>query len=216
MTTCCGPLTKLLALAATILVAVSLGLLMRGDEEPATGDEPASAVLLASVGQSNTATANTPDSAEPAEAVTKTDSVETLPASGTEPVEADSVPATNISSEDERMTAEVVGKWKTVRDAGPREIVIRDDGTATMDVEINTFALRLLFGKQMQLQIKWHIADGLLHMTTVGGEPEDKVDLLKKTYGESLAYPILELTEQRLLVKDGEGDPDHDWERVTD
>jgi len=209
MTTCCGPMTKLLALGAVVTVVVSVGLMFRGDSREAVAEEPSQS---SATGHSSAEATNGSD--EPA--VVMTSSQDHVEAGDTAPKNASADSDSAKSTEDARMTREVIGKWKTVRDAGPRELEMRDDGTATMEVKIESFALKLLFGKQMRLDINWHIADGLLHMETIGGEPGSKVELLKSTYGATLAYPILELTKDRLLVKDGEDDPDHDWERVDD
>ena len=40
--------------------------------------------------------------------------------------------------------------------------------------------------------------------------------MLTKIGGTSLAFEILEINEDRLLVKDTEDDPDHDWKRVEE
>lgn len=119
-------------------------------------------------------------------------------------------------SEDERMRAEIVGKWATVRAVGPRDLTMNDDGTAKLIVNIESAMQKLIFGARMVIDIKWHITDGILNFEMVGGEPKNSVEMLKKVGGDSLAYEILELSKDRLLVKDGEGDPDHDWNRVKD
>ena len=121
---------------------------------------------------------------------------------------------TKATSEDDRMVATILGKWETERN-GHRDLEVRDDGTATMKVQVTNFA-RFMLGSKLRLDIEWHIASGVLHMKTVGGEPADKIDLIKSSYGESLAYNILKLTKERLLVEDGDGAPDHDWTRVKD
>ncbi len=204
-------MTKLLALGALVTAVVSAGLMFRGDSREAAAEEPS---LTTATGK-NRATDLANGSGNPAVVLTASEG--SSEPGEVAPTNASAEPSDSAkSTEDARMAREVVGKWKTVRDAGPRELEMRDDGTATMDVKIESFALKLLFGKQMRLDIKWHIADGLLHMETVGGEPKSKVELLKSTYGATLAYPILELTKNRLLVKDGEDDPDHDWARVED
>ena len=210
MTTCCGPITKLLALGAVVTVVVSVGLMFRGDSREAVAEETSRTPATEQSGADDATTG----SDEPA--VVTTSSGGQSESGNVQPADGSDDSSSAKSTEDARMAREVVGKWKTIRAAGPRELEMRDDGTATMDVKIEAFALKLLFGKQMRLDIKWHIADGLLHMETVGGEPKSKVELLKSTYGATLAYPILELTKNRLLVKDGEDDPDHDWERVED
>lgn len=121
---------------------------------------------------------------------------------------------TETVSEDDRMRAAIVGDWQTDRDAGHRDLTVNADGTAKMGVTITNFT-RFLFGSEMDIDIEWQIEDGKLHFKMVGGTPAKSVEALKKAYGDSLAYPILELTDNRMLVKDGDGDPDHDWKRVV-
>jgi hypothetical protein len=118
-------------------------------------------------------------------------------------------------SADERMAREIVGRWKTKRDSGPRDLVMKADGTAKMTVNIESTVGRLLFQtKQMVMNIDWRIENSILHFRMVDGKPKTSVDLLIKSYGDSAKYPILECSTDRLLVKDDGSDPDHDWSRV--
>lgn len=123
-------------------------------------------------------------------------------------------PGEDRSSEDERMSAAIVGTWETNRSTGHRDLVIREDGTATMVVNIESM-MRFVFGSKVELDIEWSVKDGVLHFRMVGGKPKSSVDLLTSGYGDSIAYRILELSDDRLLVKDGGDDPDHDWTRVV-
>lgn len=112
------------------------------------------------------------------------------------------------------MSAAIVGTWETNRSTGHRDLVIREDGTATMVVNIESM-MRFVFGSKVELDIEWSVKDGVLHFRMVGGKPKSSVDLLTSGYGDSIAYRILELSDDRLLVKDGGDDPDHDWTRVV-
>ena len=115
-------------------------------------------------------------------------------------------------SEDDRMSQTILGDWVTDRSSGHRELTVKDDGTAKMNVTVTNW-MRFAFGPKIEVDIEWEIKDGVLHFDMVGGKPERSIQALKSGYGESLAYPILEVTETRLLVKDGGEDPDHDWAR---
>ena len=120
------------------------------------------------------------------------------------------------AGEDQRMSAAIIGKWETEREVGHRDLTVNDDGTAQMIVNIESTMQKLIFGARMIIDIKWHIADGFLTFEMVGGEPKSSVDILTKIGGTSLAFEILEINEDRLLEKDTEDDPDHDWKRVEE
>jgi hypothetical protein len=136
------------------------------------------------------------------------------PTSVSEPASAP--PAAEEIDEDQRMSAAIVGKWQTEREVGHRDLTVNDDGTAQMIVNIESTMQKLIFGARMIIDIKWHIADGFLTFEMIGGEPKSSVDMLTKIGGTSLAFEILEINENRLLVKDTEDDPDHDWKRVEE
>lgn len=123
--------------------------------------------------------------------------------------------APSRSTEDERMTLAIVGRWSTQRETDHRDLTVNADGTATVHVQIQSFIRQALFGtKTLDLEIEWKIESGKLHFKTVGGKPEAAIEFLKKSYGESAEYEILECTETRLLIK-GDDEPDHDWSRPT-
>lgn len=126
-----------------------------------------------------------------------------------------SSPQSRDEDEDTRMSRLIVGRWETQRDSGHRDMVVKVDGTATIHVTIESLLGRAVFGtSELDLEIDWHIEDGMLHFTTTGGKPKPAIEFLKKSYGESVKYPIIECTETRLLVREGNGEPDHDWSRV--
>ena len=58
------------------------------------------------------------------------------------------------------------------------------------------------------------IEAGRLKKRTVGGAPAGRVRLILATMGDRVDEPILELTEQRLLLLDGDGRTKYDWRRV--
>ncbi len=122
----------------------------------------------------------------------------------------------NEEPDDERMRRTIIGRWETDRDSGHRDLIVREDGTATIHVNITSLLGQALFAtKELDLEIEWQIEEGVLHFKTVGGKPKPAIEFLKKSYGESIAYRILECTDERFLVKDGGNDPDHDWRRVA-
>jgi hypothetical protein len=108
----------------------------------------------------------------------------------------------------------LVGKWTQQR-TGTRNLTIRDDGTATMIVILDS-PYNYVFGDKITLNIDWTLKDGRLIFKTNGGKPATQIKVLTKMFGSERDQPILELTSKRLLLKDGdEGEPNHDWTRVT-
>jgi hypothetical protein len=162
---------------------------------------------------------------EPVAASTPTASIsafspESLPKPTGEPTEtttavksadssAEKVPAT-----DEERCKLLIGKWTQQR-TGTRNLTVREDGTATMTVDL-TSPYRFVFGNKLTVEIAWTLKDGRLIFETTGGKPSVKVDVLTKMFGNKRDQPILELSSTRLLLKDADkGEPDHDWSRVT-
>jgi len=113
---------------------------------------------------------------------------------------------------DARSRRMILGTW-TDEYQGKRTMTLNDDGTGTMIVELSGWraalsALRLTF------HLKWFVASGRLKEQTIGGEPAAHVQMILKTMGDHVDQPILELTDDRLLLLDGDGKTKYDWRRV--
>ena len=138
---------------------------------------------------------------------------------GETPVATASAPASEtepITSPDEQHRAKVVGTWEDDYQ-GKRTLTVRADGTATMVVELAGVAAAL-YAKRMTFEEEWEIEDGVLIMKMLGGEPEKRVNLIMSTMGDSSSQEILELTAERMLLRDlkGDGTKEYDWRRVRD
>ena len=105
----------------------------------------------------------------------------------------------------------VIGTWQDEY-KGKRVMTVHEDGTAVMVVEPS--GVGALFAAKMMFNMTWSIEDGRLKKKTTGGEPATKVNLILKTMGDSVDEPILELTDERLLLLDGDGKNKYDWRRV--
>jgi hypothetical protein len=108
----------------------------------------------------------------------------------------------------------LVGTWKQDH-LGERELVVTDDGSATMTVKIHggwTYVL----GDRLEVDIDWKIENGQLDFRTTGGRPSEKMKVLTKLWGSHRVYQIAELTEDRLLLLDEKGEMDEPWERATE
>ena len=53
-----------------------------------------------------------------------------------------------------------------------------------------------------------------LHKKTLSGKPAAKVNLILKTMGNSVNEEILELTDEQLVLLDGDGETKYTWTRV--
>ena len=123
------------------------------------------------------------------------------------------LPASAPASEDNaRLRKLVVGTWADEYQ-GKRTMTIRPDGTATMVVELDGLKA-MMFASRLRFDMQWSVEAGRLKKRTVGGEPAGRVRLILVTMGDRVDEPILELTEQRLLLLDGDGKTKYDWRRI--
>ena len=113
---------------------------------------------------------------------------------------------------DEHYRAAIVGTWEDDYQ-GRRTLTVRKDGTATMVVELQGLAAKI-YARRMTFDEKWDIQDGRLKLTTVGGEPAGRVNLILKTMGDSVDQRILELTLERMLLLDADGETKYVWRKV--
>jgi len=122
-------------------------------------------------------------------------------------------PAPASEDGDARLRKLVVGTWQDEY-KGKRTMTIRQDGTATMVVELKGLTA-LMFASRLRFDMRWSIEAGRLKKRTVGGAPAGRVRLILETMGDRVDEPILELTEQRLLLLDADGRTKYDWRRVV-
>jgi hypothetical protein len=112
----------------------------------------------------------------------------------------------------EHLRRQVVGTWEDDYQ-GKRTMTLKEDGTGTMVVQLSGLN-SLLMGSRLRFDMTWTLEEGRLKKRTIGGEPAQKVQLILKTLGDQVDEPILELTEDRLLLLDGNGQTKYDWRRV--
>lgn len=115
-------------------------------------------------------------------------------------------------SRDDNYQRLAVGTWQDFYH-GKRTLTLRPDGTATMVVEFSGLKARL-FTRRLELQIVWSIKDGKMHRRTVGGSPADKVEFVNRRAGVQVAEPIVELTDEHMVLVDQNGSPQYRWRRV--
>lgn len=126
--------------------------------------------------------------------------------------QSDGSTLTNPASKDTEFRRLVVGTWQDDYE-GKRTLTLRDDGTGTMVVELSGLKVTLV-ARRLTFNMEWSIADGRLKKHSLDGEPATQVSLILKTMGDTVDEPILELTEDRLLLLDGDGKTKYDWRRV--
>lgn len=114
---------------------------------------------------------------------------------------------------DARFRSIVFGTWED-NYQGKRTMTLKEDGTGTMIVELNGLRAALS-APRLTFYMKWSLKDGRLKKQTISGEPEAQVKMILSTMGDHVDEPILELTEDRLLLLDKDGKTKYDWKRVN-
>ena len=115
---------------------------------------------------------------------------------------------------DARYRSLVVGTWQDEYQ-GKRTMTLKEDGTGTMIVELSGWRAALS-APRLKFNMKWSLKDGHLKKQTISGEPETQVKMILATMGDHVDEPILELTEDRLLLLDKDGKTKYDWKRVKE
>ena len=105
-----------------------------------------------------------------------------------------------------------IGTW-TDNYQGKRTMNLKADGTGTMVVELSGWRATLS-APRLQFDMVWSVQGGRLKKRTVGGEPAAQVQMILKTMGDTVDEPILELTEERLLLLDRDGKTKYDWQKM--
>lgn len=117
------------------------------------------------------------------------------------------------STQDDRHRRLLIGVWEDDYQ-GHRTMVLQEDGTGTMVVELSGLKASL-FAPRMRFDMVWSVEGGRLKKRTLGGEPETQVQMILKTMGDRVDEPIVELTEERLILLDRDGKTKYEWRRVA-
>jgi hypothetical protein len=132
------------------------------------------------------------------------------PAASSEPA-SELTPSPEPVTQDERYRALVVGTWED-NYQGRRTMTLKEDGTGTMVVELRGMKATL-FADRLQFDMVWSLDEGRLKKRTIAGQPVKRVKMILQMMGDSVDEPILELTENRLLLLDKDGTTKYDWRR---
>ncbi len=122
------------------------------------------------------------------------------------------IPNPTPDDPDDKLRDQIVGTWRDHYE-GVRTMVIRPDGTCRMTVELSGLKATM-FARQLDFDIEWTLEDGKFTKTTIGGEPEFKVNLILKAYGDTATERIDELTSDKLVVVDLESNKTFTWTRM--
>jgi hypothetical protein len=117
------------------------------------------------------------------------------------------------TARDDRFRRLVVGTWQD-NYQGKRTMTLAADGTGRMVVELTGLKSRL-FAPRLEFDMVWSLENGRLKKRTIKGTPATQVQLILKAMGDRVDEAILELTDQRLLLLDGNGKTKYDWRRVA-
>ena len=125
---------------------------------------------------------------------------------------ADSAPSQSPAEGDSRFRRMVIGTWQDEYQ-GKRTMILNEDGSGTMAVELSGWRA-VLSAPRLRFDMVWSVEGGHLKKRTVGGEPATQVQIILKTMGDRVDEPILELTDDRLLLLDKDGKTRYDWRRA--
>jgi hypothetical protein len=113
---------------------------------------------------------------------------------------------------DDQHQQRVLGVWHDDYQ-GKRTLTVRPDGTATMLVEFDGWKARM-FTPKLRLETTWSIEDGRFNRETIGGEPADKVDFVRRRVGDQASDRIVKLTADRMVLIDQDGETRYNWRRT--
>jgi hypothetical protein len=120
-------------------------------------------------------------------------------------------PVTGTDAESE-LPRLIVGTWQDDYQ-GRRTMTLRPDGTGTMVVELQGINAAL-FASRLTFHMEWSLQGRRLHKRTVGGEPAVKVRAVLAMMGDEVEEEVVELTTDRLLVKQTGSEQQFDWRRA--
>lgn len=115
--------------------------------------------------------------------------------------------------DDARDRAAVLGTWEDDYQ-GKRTMTLKEDGTGTMLVELSGMSATL-FAAHLEFDMVWSVENGRLKKQTIGGRPENRVAMILKMMGDRVDEPILELTAERLVLLDQDGETRYEWRRKS-
>jgi hypothetical protein len=141
----------------------------------------------------------------------KSDSVEQT--SQTVPMTPEEIAAAESAANDLARRQSLQGVWEDDFH-GKRTFTLRPDGVASMKVELSGMASRLIT-KQLDFDIDWSLEGDVLTVTMRGGRPAGKVKLIRKLWGSTARYRIVDLSDSALKLIDLADNAEYHWRRLS-
>ncbi len=134
----------------------------------------------------------------------------TQPDSSSESVEKKSLK----EMETEQVMQLVTGFWKSSY-YGTRHLIIREDGSATIYYQPNMLA-QFVMGGRLTIHYNWEYDRENIQVlfTAIDGYPQKSYEYVLEKWGANQRQTVLDATEQRLLLLDGDNTTKHDWQRI--
>jgi hypothetical protein len=116
--------------------------------------------------------------------------------------------------ETEQVKQLVTGFWKSSY-YGTRHLTIREDGTATIYYQPNMLA-QFVMGGRLAIHYYWEydLKNTQVLFTATDGYPQKSYEYVLEKWGANQRQTVLDATEQRLLLLDGDNTTKHDWQRI--
>jgi hypothetical protein len=93
----------------------------------------------------------------------------------------------------------LLGRWVD-EFYGRRIFDFRDDGTATMVLELDAIG-KMLYGPKLTFFVDWQLHDGVLSLKMTGGEPDGTAVKLAKLFGESSEQRLEAISTEELQLR---------------
>lgn len=119
-------------------------------------------------------------------------------------------------SVEEKQRKMVRGSWEDHYQDTHRILTIREDGTATMVVEMDGIAA-FLVAPRLEFDIDWTIAAGRVSLKTHRGRPESKAGAILKIHGDHAEYHLDSLDQEKLVLRDvNKNHKIFEWRRLSE
>lgn len=125
---------------------------------------------------------------------------------------ADPAPLATPDPNDEQFRKLAVGTWQDDYQ-GKRTLTLQENGRGTMVVELGGLKAALV-APRLKFDIEWSVQGGRLKKRSLGGEPATQVGMILKSMGDTVDEPILELSDNRLVLLDADCRTRYAWQRV--
>lgn len=110
--------------------------------------------------------------------------------------------------------ARLIGTWKD-RFFGTRTLILRDDGTARMILDLDLTA-SLMYGRHLEFDMQWTLADATVQIEILEGFPEKSAQSLIKTWGTRFEYLLDQVDSDAVEMRDWDGSMSYSLRRAAE